>query len=1138
VNASYISGNRQGCLRGTRKGVLWEIEHWLASEQEQHIFWLNGLAGTGKSTIAQTFAERMFADGKLGASFFCSRDFADRSNLQAIFPTLAFQLAYQYQPFRGKLLQVLKACPDVAQESLCSQMGKLIVGPLKTTHIQTLIIIDALDECKDEEPASAILSILSRYVNEIPHVKFFITGRPEPRIRSGFRLKALLPITEVLKLHEVKPEAVNNDIKLFFQTQLTKLAKERSDCNITEEWPSSSEVKTLCEKAAGFFIYATTVVKFIMSKSHVPTKRLKQITSLPQGTSHEGRSGINNLYIQVLKQAVDDVEADDEEFYPHFRTVVGTVLLVFNPLSVNALSDLLRVSGISTALRSLHSLLLVPTSEDAPIRVFHKSFPDFLMDKGRCTDHQFFIDPPIHHAELLFSCLNVMEKSLKKNICGLDDHAILSEVEDLADWRRDRIGDALEYACCFWAKHLLRTPSSGPGIEEVQGAIDKFFTTCLLFWIEVLSLMGKLDIGVYALNDIQQWYTLVSCLVYLLRKPTFIPDQAGVSCKWANDSQRLLLEWFDEISHSPSQLYHLALPFSPSSSWLRECYATELSQEVKVVKGLPVKWGVCSRTVTLDHLPHILTSWQNTIAVALDSGAIVALDGITGSWTAILSGHTNTVKALAFSQDGMLLASGSHDETVKLWDVQTGGVIKTFYGHTNYVHSVSISADCTLVASGSGDWTIHLWDIQIEECHCIIEQQGWVYRVHFSPVDPQHLISVSGDTIWQWNTAGNQINPTHDGSNVDFSLDGTKFVLCQGEDIIVQNSHSGEVMTKFHIPDDYMHHCCFSPDGRLIAAAADSTAYVWDITNSDPHPIETLVGHVTSITSLIFSSSSSLISSSKDQSVKFWQIGALSTDTVVADPDSTPVTSALIMSITLQAKDSVVISCDSDGVVRTWDISNGLCTASFQTPAKGANKCNVQLVNSQLILFWHKNYIGWPEDWAEDNYILSAERVHIWDVEKGEPKMADIALKRVWDMKISGDESKIFCLCHGFIQLLSIQTGERVASVALESGVREFLAVDGSRAWIHSPSLGPLGWDFGTPDSYAIQLSGMPPPHLNTNMWDIKQSQIKNKFTGKVVFQFGGKFIKPAHAQWDGQYLAAGYESGEILILDFNHMLC
>src|SRR6267378_3337988 len=131
ADANYLSGSRERCLRGTRKGVLWEIEYWSAGEQQQQIFWLNGLAGTGKSTIAQTFAERMFADGKLGASFFCSRDFADRSNLHAIFPTLAFQLAYRYPLFRNELLQVLKAHPDVGHQSLCLQMEKLIVRPLK-----------------------------------------------------------------------------------------------------------------------------------------------------------------------------------------------------------------------------------------------------------------------------------------------------------------------------------------------------------------------------------------------------------------------------------------------------------------------------------------------------------------------------------------------------------------------------------------------------------------------------------------------------------------------------------------------------------------------------------------------------------------------------------------------------------------------------------------------------------------------------------------------------------------------------------------------------------------------------------------------------------------------------------------------
>ena len=456
ANAGHRCGNRQGCLRGTREGVLRDIEGWFTSGQGQRVLWLNGLPGTGKSTIAQTFADTAFMDGKLGASFFCSRDFEDRSNLQKIFPTLAFQLACRYPYFRGELLRVLKSHPDAGHQSLCSQMENLLVGPLRTTQTTTLIIIDALDECKDEEPASAILSILACYTDQIPLIKFFITGRPEPRIRSGFRLAALRPITEVFKLHDVKRQLVDADIKLFLGVRLTDIAKNLSYADITEDWPLPSDIDILCEKAAGLFIYASTAVKFMISQYHHPQKRLTTLISLPNNTAHEGKSGVDSLYTEVLRQAYrgldsDDEDPDNQEIYHHFRSVVGAVLLAFNPLSMKSLSCLLHDFNtpfdISITLNPLHSLLLVPEGIDGPISTFHKSFPDFLTDPKRCKDVQFFVDPLVHHTEILLSCLHLMGKRLKRNICGLDNYASLSSVGDLPGCRKEYIGEGLEYAC-------------------------------------------------------------------------------------------------------------------------------------------------------------------------------------------------------------------------------------------------------------------------------------------------------------------------------------------------------------------------------------------------------------------------------------------------------------------------------------------------------------------------------------------------------------------------------------------------------------------------------------------------------------------------------------------------------------------
>ena len=160
-----------------------------------------------------------------------------------------------------------------------------------------------------------------------------------------------------------------------------------------------------------------------------------------------------------------------------------------------------------------------------------------------------------------------------------------------------------------------------------------------------------------------------SYVYHLSKKPVFKVIQVRQPCKWANDSQRFLLEHFDAIRNSPSQIYHSALPLTPSLSWLHEHYGAELSGEVKVVKGLSAKWGTCYRTVVLGNNLWCLACWKDTVAAGLISGEIIILDGTTGSQKAILSGHSDWVRSLTFSLDGTLLTSGSSEGTIKLWDI-------------------------------------------------------------------------------------------------------------------------------------------------------------------------------------------------------------------------------------------------------------------------------------------------------------------------------------------------------------------------------------------------------------------------------------------------------------------------------------
>ncbi|KAF9784561.1 hypothetical protein BJ322DRAFT_1141600, partial [Thelephora terrestris] len=506
--AEYRHGDRRGCLRGTRETVLSKIGSWAKDFAMSPVFWLNGLAGTGKSTIAQTTAERLFAKDLLGASFFCSRDFEDRSNLLLIFPTIAFQLALKYPDFRSRLVSLLRFNPNVGYQSLCYQMQKLIAEPLRETGVSTVIVIDALDECKDDEPSSAILSVLARFVGQIPKVKFFITGRPEPRIRTGFRLPLLVDSTAVFVLHDVPLSLVNNDIRLFLKHELSKLAQRRQ----LERWPSDEHVNVLCNRAAGFFVYAVATVKFLNSDIHLPENQLDAILNLPESTVAEGKTRFNpnstldSLYTSILEAAIREECPDVDS---KVRTTIGAVVLVVNPLPPHAIAELMHLNSgeVILFLNEFQSLLTIGENFNQPVKPFHKSFPDFITDPSRCTNRRFYISPEHLHCEIATNCLGMMNDGLEQNLLSLPEYAFNSEVKDLQSRIDNRVSSALQYACRSWHNHLTAFRKDN---SDVTSYLRRFLEENFLAWLEVLSVLGDLRGAVVGLEKLMSWLEEVS----------------------------------------------------------------------------------------------------------------------------------------------------------------------------------------------------------------------------------------------------------------------------------------------------------------------------------------------------------------------------------------------------------------------------------------------------------------------------------------------------------------------------------------------------------------------------------------------------------------------------------------------------
>ena len=489
---------------------------------------------------------------------------------------------------------------------------------------------------------------------------------------------------------------------------------------------------------------------------------------------------------------------------------------------------------------------------------------------------------------------------------------------------------------------------------------------------------------------------------------------------------------------------------------------------------------------------------------------------------AIFSGHDDWVRALAFSSDGVLLVSGGDDTTVKLWDIQTGGVIKTFSGHTSSVSSVSISPDQTTLASGSKDNTIRLWGVWTGECFCTIDgHSDSIKSVCFFPTYPKHLISASKDqTVRQWDINGCQIGPTYEGNGVAFSLDGAQFVSWRKQVATVRNSESGAIIAQLQFSSGKFRCCCFSPSGTLMAGCVHNTIYVWDITCSDPHLLKTFTNPANNL-----AFSTSLISIFYSGSVMFWQIGRSSTGPITTNTLSTPPTSTPIKSVSLQAGMGIAISSDSAGVVKTWDMLTGICKATFQTPAQGDWR-DTQLIDGRVILVWHNE-----------------EKIHVWDTEKDEP-IQTVDAPEISGLQISGDGSKVFCLVENFVQSWSMWTGEALGEVELKAAgwLLDPFCADGSKIWVQCRGRLIEGWDFGILGTSPIPLPSVFPnrPYLSFIFvpdWEGNRSSwVKDVATGNI-FQLVGGYSKPHIARWDGRYLVAGYKSGEILILDFKHIV-
>ncbi|TDL14912.1 hypothetical protein BD410DRAFT_687578, partial [Rickenella mellea] len=299
---------RTGCLSGTRQYPLSAVHEWVQSPTPP-LFWLNGLAGTGKTTIAHSVAEYYDERGQLGASFFFSRDQQDRRDTRQVISTIAYQLGKAYPKVREHIAAAIKNQNPLHSNSR-TQFRQLIFEPLSTLSRQnsqpTVVVIDALDESDDHTAAANIVELLATELRDtdLP-LKFFVTSRPEKDLRSKFLAESVSSGTQTLVLHDIDIGIVQDDIKLFLQVRLTGIAKKHRDVIPQKpfKWPTEAEVDALTERAGGLFIFASTVVGFLDESSYRAPERLSSILNAKPTASSSNLNpyaNLDKLYHQIL----------------------------------------------------------------------------------------------------------------------------------------------------------------------------------------------------------------------------------------------------------------------------------------------------------------------------------------------------------------------------------------------------------------------------------------------------------------------------------------------------------------------------------------------------------------------------------------------------------------------------------------------------------------------------------------------------------------------------------------------------------------------------------------------------------------------------------------------------------------------
>ncbi|CUA78271.1 putative WD repeat-containing protein alr2800 [Nostoc sp, PCC 7120] [Rhizoctonia solani] len=1019
---------RRACTENTRVGVLAGIWEWILHPNGPKIYWMNGMAGTGKTTIAYTTCVQLEENNQLGANFFCSRALPGCRDVGRIIPTIAYQLARSFPSFQSQLCQILAHDPDASTRDLTTQFRKLLKEPMK--HIKDIlpdnivVLIDALDELDGPSSARLVLKVLFDNVAGMP-VKFFITSRPDHGLydtimSQGPRMR------DVFHLHEIEESFVQADIETYLRAELGPLSLP------------SGQIQQLAEQAGRFFIYAATAIEYI-EPSDPEADHNVRLATLLQLTSEQPnmrQQKIDGLYAAILRVVFENPSRDPIEL-KNIRLTLWSVICAHEPLTSASLSNLIRIGDrqrVVLALKPLRSVLHI-SEFTGHISTLHASFPDFMFSPERSG--KYACNTLVHHGLLAERCFEMMKDQLRFNICGIDSAFILDKQQPgLQATTNTTITPELFYSCQYWGAHLQLSVATN--LKSLIAHLNELLERRLLAWIEVLTLKQAIGQGESILGTAERWLQSSGSGA--------TPDIRQLM----HDSWRFVTSFAaSPASASTPHIYISALALwhtkSPILKWygyLIQDWIEEIQARIKHNPALLATWdtetGLRVRSIALSPDGTRLVSGN----YSLQGGDARIWDVRTGSVllkqsTTIPSG----VRSVAFSNDGTRIALGRSNGSVCICDAITGEAIcGPFNCHSSGVNCVIFSHDDALVISCSDDGTINVINPTNDRA-AIGPFRGHTEAVNSIALSPDdiHLISGSKDCtvlVWEMQTGRNSralVGHRLEVLSVAYSSCGTRVVSGSADRTIrVWNPLTGDiVVSPFGRDFGMVNSVAFSPDGhRIISGFSDCVVAVYGSLTGQfiTGPLQ---GHPAAVNAITVSPDNTRIFSvSDDGTICVWDMNLHGS---THDSNTRPMGhSAPVEIISVPTGGESITSITSTGEVGSWDLSTG---QAVTRPTMLPRTIGFGSVNHLLAVSSDKQLI------ASSN--LEYE-IDIWDASTGEhlhdsfPRYSDAVLSvafssdNLYLISSSSDRTIRWCTVSAGAVFLSLEGHSgRALSVAL-----------------------------------------------------------------------------------------------------------